>query len=544
MSAEGTAFQMLINGIDRTPPGADVDDAAEWDVTWEERIDGVGTATGTIQDRNNNGAEFAKERDEIEMLVNGDRVFHGEITKSRLELPSGRPWRRWKFTASDYNTILDLRLVGTPDGSDFTSIDGGKTHTPIDPHAHCLATDRLTVQWLFEKYAAMPDGTPIDATTFVRHYVNKFVLYNKHGKPVLWWTHATLREALNELANMAGFPIFYWMDPNDKFHWVNFADFNAGQGSLPRLKPRPSVTPFGPAIVTDHAPDHVTTIGFRDYFVEQDAAFMPEQPYIVGATDHVSADGNTVTYQGTGFRGRQTRDITKRQILVDTQSLTEAQKDATALSYLQFNKRGRIKASVTVGSPEDNVDGWHCGQLLRFRDVRSPHHGKAFPIHRVQGSLKAGNDFRVYTIEFGDAPIGRFGQHYKAAPQRIARKRIPATEHKITFPTTHLRPNTAYTLYSQMVDTSGAAFRQAGVTVHWSMVVVGGQSGTVFDQGSLTPGEVLVTPTGFTIAGAATTDIHGRTSAGLITGPGTDMHYHVRAVSEVQTAEPDTSPST
>lgn len=144
-----TAFQLLIAGIDRTPPAATVDDAAEWDFTWEERIDGVGVATGTVQDRTTSGTVFAQERDEIEMLVSGDRVFHGEVTRGALDLPAGRPWPKWKITASDYNTIPDLRLVGVPDGEDFQTIDGGHTYHPIDPHAHCRATDRLTVQWLF-----------------------------------------------------------------------------------------------------------------------------------------------------------------------------------------------------------------------------------------------------------------------------------------------------------------------------------------------------------------------------------------------------------
>jgi hypothetical protein len=546
VSAEGTAFRLEIGDTVWTPPDASADAAVEWDFSWEERIDGVGTASFTLQDRENEGPEFGRVRDEIKAFIGDDRIFHGEITKARLELPVGHPFRRWKITASDYNTILDLRLVGTPDGSDFTSIDGGKTHTPLDPHAHCRATDRLTVEWLFEKYAKMPDGSAIDATTFVRHYVNKYVLYNKHDKPVLWWRHVTLREALNELANMAGFPIFYWMDPNDKFHWVNFADFEAGLGSLPKLMPKPATMINAPAIITDHAPDHVTTIGFRDYFVEEDAAFMPEQVYIVGATDNTSADGQTVTYQGTGFGGRGARDITKRQILVDTQSLTEAQKDATAKAYKQFNKRGRIKGSVTIGTHEDVVDGWHCGQKLRFRDVRSPHHGKGFPIHRVSGRLSSGNDFRVYTLEFGDAPIGRFGQHYKAAPQRLAKKRLPASEHKLSFPTLHLRPDSEYVIHSQMVDTSGQPFAQGGVSVEWSLVAVN-RLGASVGTGVIAPFNSIVQflpPLFFKDTLTNVTDEHGRAAATLTTGPLTDIWYHVRAVTPPQFALPEGAATT
>ena len=37
--------KVLVNGFELTPPIATVDKAAEWNLTWEERIDGVGQAS-------------------------------------------------------------------------------------------------------------------------------------------------------------------------------------------------------------------------------------------------------------------------------------------------------------------------------------------------------------------------------------------------------------------------------------------------------------------------------------------------------------------
>jgi hypothetical protein len=530
-----TAFQLKVNGVDKTPPGADVDDAAEWDATWEERIDGVGQASVTIHDRTST-ADYGHERDEIEMLVDSDRVFHGEITRSRMDLPPGRPWRKWKISASDFNTVPDLRLVGVPDGRHFVTIDDEETWEPIDLDAHCQATDKLTVQALFDAYARLPDGTAFDTDEFVKSYISARVLTDANDKPLLHWTHTTLRAALDELVGMGGFPIYHWIDPDDKVHWVNFRDFSIGSGGSTSIGPNPVPATLAPAIVTDTNPDGTTSVGGRDLFVELDATYMPEQCYVVGVTDYIFLGQagiqvpNDVILQGTGFQQHDIRDPAKRQILVDAESLTQAQKNTVAKSYLTFGARSRVKGSVTVGKNGEAVDGWHCGQLLTVEDGRLPTwiDGKPMPIHRVSGSLKAGNDFRVYTLEFGDAPLGRFGQKYRSAAQRLPAARLPAKEHKIKAPTQHLRPSSSYVLISQMVDRSGKSVRQGSVPVRWSLTVKD-RTGATVATGSLVPIDPIpVNPQ------INTTDRHGRTSARLTTGAATDLHYHYEAVTVAQ----------
>jgi hypothetical protein len=533
-----TAFELKVNGVDKTPPGAGVDDAAEWDFTWEERVDGVGTASGTIQDRTNS-ASYGQERDEIEMLVGGDRVFHGEITGARVDLPPGRPWAKWKIRASDFNTVPDLRLVGVPDGRHFVTIDDEETWETIDLDAHSSETDKQTVQDLFDAYARLPDGSAFDTDEFVKSYISAKVLEDSNHKPLLQWTHTTLSAALGELAAMAGFPIYRWIDPDDKVHWVNFRDFATGSGGSTSIGPNPVPAQLAPAIITDTSPDGATSVGGRDLFIELDATHMPEQCYVVGITDYIFLGQagvqvpNDVILQGTGFQEHDIRDKSKRQILVDGQAMTQAQKNAIAKANLQFGDRSRVKGSVTVGSLGEAVDGWHCGQLLTIVDARLPAwlNGKSFPIHRVSGSLKAANDFRVYTLEFGDAPIGRFGQKYRSGAQRLPDARLPAKEHKIKFPTQHLRPSTSYVLTSQMVTRSGKSVRKGSVPVRWTLTVKD-RTGATVSTGSIVPIDPIpVNPQ------INTTDRHGRTGARLTTGSLTDLHYHVRAVTAAQGLE-------
>src|SRR4029077_18579587 len=105
-------------------------------------------------------------RDLVQIQVGGLNLFHGEITRSRLDLPAGFPWRRWAISASDFNTIMDLRLVGAADGDTWETIDGGLSYAAIDPNAHALSHDAATVAALFNAYVRkpQPDGGAFDTT--------------------------------------------------------------------------------------------------------------------------------------------------------------------------------------------------------------------------------------------------------------------------------------------------------------------------------------------------------------------------------------------
>lgn len=569
-------FQLFINDIDRTP-------VAQWEATWEERINGVGTATVTVQDRTSSGPTYGNVRDTLLIKVAGVNVFSGEITRSRVELPPGFPWRRWKISATDVNSVLDLRYIGVPDGYSWHTVDGTH-HEAYDPYAVGLSSDRVTVQSIFQNYVRLPalfNGMTIGTSTYVGNYIPRNVMVDSTtGESHLHWTHTTVRSALDEMRSLAGFPVFVWIDPDHELHWTALPD--PFRGSRPSLGPRPVSLASAPAIVTDTGVNGTTRIGGRGLFYEFDGTYMPQQTYVTGVTDFVYGGGSTSgtytvvsgdtlsgiaatlgtpggwpalyeqnrdvigddpdliipgqvldlpggstatpRFQGTGWEQRHRRHGNERQILVDAQAVTEAQKDAVAKHHLKFGQRARIKGSVTVGSPDENVDGWRCGQLVTIEDARLPSTvtGKRYPIQRVSGKLVAGRtDFREYTLEWGDTPIERFSEKYQTANRRIRDKHLPARIHVVIMPTVHMAPSTAYTVHSQMVDSSHKPVRHGGVPVTWSLITRDRTGATA--------------ATGSVAAITSVTDRHGRTAATLTTGGATDLRYFVRVTTAPQT---------
>jgi hypothetical protein len=535
-----TTAHFSVNGIEAT-------DVMEWDATWEERLDGVGQASVTIQDRSaGSSTQYGAMtrvtdgtpvritrgwRDVLKIWVGGTNLFWGEIGHSTLDLPVGFPWRRWHATASDFNTVFDLRMVGVPDGGDWETIDGGKTHQPIDPDAHGLSRDGPTVAALFDAYVELPRLIPAvesyvvpDTTTFVRSWIPSSVMIDPHtGKSRLQWSHTTLRSALDEMRGLAPFPIFYWIDPDLRVHWEAVRDFASGTGGV-LIAPRRRGGIAAPAIITDRTSslDGSSHIGGRNLQIEYDSSYAPQQAYVNGVTDFIYNGGATV-YQGTGWALRYRPFVSRtairhfRQTSVDAEAVTDAEKTAIAKSYEHYGERPRIRGQITVGRPDEAVDGWRVGQMVTIIDARLPPalNGKTFPIQRVQGKLKAGQEYREYTLEFGDFPIARFSQKYRTSPQRIHPTRLPARKHRIYWPSHHLRPSTSYVLYSQMVDHSDKPVRRGGVPVTWS-VETKDRAGVNVGGGTIS-------------AHSATTDDHGRTAATLTTAAGTDLHYHVTA---------------
>jgi hypothetical protein len=529
-----TDFHVYVNDDEVTPPTAPATHAAEWDATWEERIDGVGAASMTIQDRTASSTNYGQKRDIIRMTVGSDNVYWGEITRSRLELPPGRQYRHWKLTCSDWNALLDLRLVGVPNANHWTSDDGGRTHYPVDIYdpadpydaeAHSWPTDSETIHRLFVSYIRLPepDLSFIDATTFVRNYLPTKSLWI-NGEPRIHWDHTTLRSVMDELRGYAKFPLFYWIDPDLKLHWTLLPDptVNRAALGLPALFPIATSSTSAPAIVSDDLSGPGTRIGGRGLFFEYDGSYMPERAYVSGVTNYIYNGGNTIE-QGTGWRFDQFRLRRRhRHVLVDAQAVTANQRDAVGGHYERYGARARIRGSVTVGKPDEAVDGWRCGQMVTIIDARLPDalNGRAWPIQRVSGKLTGGQNFRTYTLEFGDAPIERFSQKYQQKPHRRHQQHFPAREHHVIFPTSNLRPSTTYLLRSQLVDHAKRPLRQGGVPVTWSLSVLSA-AGAPVSTGTLTPNRT-------------TTNRHGETTADLVTGAATELHYKVTCVTAPQ----------
>jgi len=551
--------RVFVNDFELTPPVATSDKAAQWDIDWEERIDGVGQAHGTIQDRLNDpirefgasntvpgsepptptgGSVTVGWRDILRLVTTsgGITLFQGEVMQSQLGLPAGFPWRRWKLSATDFNSLLDTRLVGAADGFTWVTIDGGQTYTPIDPDAHGLSTDSATVQHLFDVYVQKPPypsaGT-FGTSTFVHDWISSSVMIDPvTGESRLQWTNTTLRSALDEMRALGGFPIFCWIDPDDEVHWMAFQDWDliAGFG-LPLLSPTIPFAGTAPARITDVHPqiNGSTVIGGRNLTIDYDSSYMPQELYITGVTDFIRNPSGSTYFQGTGWEGGGAgtgfhANPVFRQMLVDAQSVTVHDRKAVGHSYINYARRARLRGSIVVGSPTEAVNGWRCGQMLTITDARLPDglNNHSFPIQRVAGRLKPGNDFIEYTLEFGDFPIPRFSQKYRTTAQRLATARLPPHEHVVHLVSPVLLPSHSYTVYSQMVDHSKKPVRMAGVPVIWGLTVTDSFDATV-GTGSVAP---INTP--------CVTDTHGRTAATLVTGATTGLFYHLTATTPAQ----------
>ena len=499
-----TDAQLTINYIDVTP-------VAEWDATWEERADGSpGQMTVTLQDRGNINTYGARER--ITLKILGAIAFDGEIVSAQLDLPPGVPWRRWKITATDWNTVLDLRLVNVPAGYMWTSVDGGKTFLNVDPNAQVAGNDKLTVRDFMAYYATQPDGTPFNANTFVFSYIPNGIIYNSLGQPN-WEPNLreTLKSAFDGLRGLASIPIYFWIDPDSRLHWV----------ALPDLA-TPTNNPPAPAAITDVSPDGTTTVGGRGLTIHYDGTYMPQAIHITGVTDFDYNNGAGYLVNGTGW-ANEVSGQSLRQISVDAQATSKAQRDSVGGAYAAYGQRARVRGSVTVGKPLtssviEKVDGWRCGQMLQITDARLPPgiSGKLWPILAVRGKLWSTINVREYTLEFGDAPSQHFSAKYRTSPAAIQSPRQPSHTHQIFFPNSNPLPSSSQVLVSQMVDASKKPVRGKGVPVFWKVMATDSAGVVVPGQGSVS-------------AIVASTDANGQTTATFTTGATAGLDYTVTA---------------
>ena len=513
--------------------GADVTAHSEWDCTWEERADGSpGTLTATIQDRLNSAVYGVAARDHVRLqLGTGWILFDGEVTGSALDLPVGMPWGRWRITASDWNTVPDLRLVGVPDGRTWVSDDYGVTYQDVDPWAGSLNGDSDTVRALYLNYARSPGSVVLGTgsyafgtTAYVGTYIAGGLLDSTGSNPLLTWpTHTTMRNALDDVRTLAPVAVHHWIDPDGQVHWQAFPDpvivsggglrpFTDGLLSMVMPQAEPGLGGAAPASLTASSPAPFGTppsIGFRALSFTFDGAYMPEQAYVVGDTDYVYTGPVTQAVpQGTGWGASSfdTADWTRRQVAVEARASSVSERVAVGSATTRYGSRARIKITATVGGRLDEgpvIDGWRCGQSVTITDPRLPSglNGLAWPVQRVQGKLVKGrSETRLYTLECGDAPIGSFFRKYRQEPRKrdltkTAKK--PAYYWEVYFQqVSGLGLAHAQTLVLQLCDSAKKPVQVNAVPGVLTLAVTDSTGAAVASNASLVPASVTTNSNG------------------------------------------------
>lgn len=263
--------------------------AMEWSLSFEEVLGGAGRATVRIQDKTNSWEPQAHWDVRVVVRSSGWVSWRGEVITPSLDLPPGTPWRTWVLDCSDYNGELPQRLVGAFDGVTWEDVDGLGDYVNVDPFAHSLATDKLTVQSLLDHYVRV-DGEAFGTDTYVGEYLTDFFPF--------YWAYTNVQSALEELASTIAENIQFWGDPDLEYHWVavpawqDLAQVMAAlvsdptKATLATLFPEASLQGFrlAPSNVGNGGGGYVRC---RDLRFTLDGSAMPEQVYVQGSTGYV-----------------------------------------------------------------------------------------------------------------------------------------------------------------------------------------------------------------------------------------------------------------
>jgi hypothetical protein len=287
MTATGPT-QLLINGVEI--------EGAEWDMTFEEVLGGVGRASLNIQDRLGTWAPESHMPVVAKIRSTGWNLYQGELLTPQFTLKPGEPWITWGLSAQDDNAQLPLRKVGAFNGKVWVDPSGFGIYVNIDPYGATLDTDKLTVQALFDHYVRI-QGQAVNTTDFVNEYLNELASIE--------WQYADVKKALEDMAALIQENLQFWIDPDRKFHWVTIppwydllqenvaiAEAPESESGMALMAPEATVgdtdLQFAPYNAVDIAHDpEEGTIGFSNLSFQADGGEMPEQVYVKGSTGYV-----------------------------------------------------------------------------------------------------------------------------------------------------------------------------------------------------------------------------------------------------------------
>jgi len=220
---------------------------------------------------------------------------------------------------------------------------------------------------------------------------------------------------------------------------------------------------------------------------------------------------STVGVGGSGWTNEVDQDPTKRQVYLEAISTTVAERDSVGGQAIYRGLFETLRGSVIARG----FDGWRVGQLLRVQDARLPdkYNEHYYVIQQVTAKPVSGQDYREYTLNFGDGPESRYTAERRGGPVEWP---SPVNQIHISAFDLSPGPNSTQTITGQLVNGMGAPWAVSGKTVNWSFECYNRLGALQTGQGSISP-KVSIT------------DRFGKASTRLTTGSGTNLVYFVFA---------------
>lgn len=243
--------------------GNDITGYVVWALTqFEAQMAAIpGTFTITCRDINQE-LDFTT-GDEVELIIDGQKLYGGYVLQVSKNYffpaddtqtidPSEVPSRQWVLNGSDYNILLDKRVLRDPTG--YTS-QIQRTPGPI--------TDGEVIETYFPDYFDLPAGLTFDIQTPAKKTFTNGYRFKEQG--------TKMREVLDDLAQYGS---VYYIDANLVLHFIPVQN---------------TMAPWG----LSDAPDWTTTIGFRDGEMTEDATAVVNDALVWGGSQW-AGDGDIV----------------------------------------------------------------------------------------------------------------------------------------------------------------------------------------------------------------------------------------------------------
>jgi hypothetical protein len=525
-------FRVLL--FPHTSYEVDVTGLCMWAINVEQSLGSPATASFTLQDRAMGDYDFADlfltgqgglggcnlERADIEIIIIGQQkpIFRGAILNDTIDLPVAFPWRFHKISATDYQReLFSERLVGIPGGSLWWRLYSWPDSEPpicVDPRVYLSGSDKGVVATLFQQCAALnvPGGW-IDADTYVYQYIASIDNLVGSGEVPVTPDRAAVGAVLDQLTGLIADDnnVQYWLDQALMLHYV----------ALPRWWEQPEDVPdpleSAPVDISD-VPDGVTSIGCRNLGWAFDYSSIMHQFYVNGGTGYMYNNGD-VELNGTGAVAfgslvEYPSINYSMAVLNDGGSIDETTKLAVAARARKATQQGILRGHCTVGNERHHPDGWHVGQVVKITDARMPAYlnDRYYVIQKVTTKLVPMTNWRIYDLEWGDAPIARSSSRRYTKDDK--KPDLPGRLWDIGGRIQNPLPGSTITVVGQLTDDAGKERRVPGVSVDLELHVWDDTGTPVEDVGSISPETV-------------TSDAMGRWSTQMTVGSELGYRYCV-----------------